>query len=414
MSQLREGPRPSARTLQAAFLLLGLLALGRATVLGPPIVHLTKRLYLGWAGGLGVAAFAALRWRRPVVARAAALWLSLGLAEGTAAGAYRVLHGGWHHRTLYRRPVLFDRHPYLVGVPHPGLDYREGRLHASHTPGRWRGPGLGRPGATIAAIGGSSTYCVQLSDEETWPYQLEQALGPSHPVVNLGVPGYGTVEHVIQTAFLLPEIEPRLAIYYVGWNDARNSGIRNLRADYAEFHGWSQARTLEVTSEVVFGAKYLALPTLLLEALDAAGALDVSPPRDVRARGQLLPEGRTDPRALEIFRRNLRSIVALARARGVVPVLAPQIVNRTRLTSEGRYGWLPFVRDRDVPALVDAYNAVLAEVAAERDVAYLAELLETGWTPEDFLDEGHFSPSGARRFASIVAAALRTRGLVTD
>lgn len=182
MSQIREGPPPSTRALQAVFLALGLLALGRATVLGPPIVHLTKRLYLGWAGGVGLAAFAALRWRRPVVARAAALWLQPGPAEGTAAGAYRILHGGWHHRTLYRRPVLFDRHPYLVGVPHPGLDYREGRLHATHTAGGRRGPGRaasvtpGRP-----RPGGSSTYCIQLSDDETWPFQLEQALGPSPP-----------------------------------------------------------------------------------------------------------------------------------------------------------------------------------------------------------------------------------------
>ena len=56
------------------------------------------------------------------------------------------------------------------------------------------------------------------------------------------MPGYTTVEHLIQTAFYQDKFgkPPRCAIYYVGWNDLRNAHIPDLDPGYADFHLPSQ------------------------------------------------------------------------------------------------------------------------------------------------------------------------------
>jgi lysophospholipase L1-like esterase len=43
----------------------------------------------------------------------------------------------------------------------------------------------------IAVVGDSFTFGLEVRYEDTWPYQLERALGPEFRVLNLGVDGYG-------------------------------------------------------------------------------------------------------------------------------------------------------------------------------------------------------------------------------
>jgi hypothetical protein len=45
---------------------------------------------------------------------------------------------------------------------------------------------------------------------------LEKELGPGYEVINLGVPGYSTVENLIQTALILPSLNPDVAIFLCG------------------------------------------------------------------------------------------------------------------------------------------------------------------------------------------------------
>ncbi len=90
--------------------------------------------------------------------------------------------------------------------------------------------------ATIALFGGSTTDVG--GEGETWGDRLEELLGADRFAVNHGMLGYSTAEHVIQTAFYEQHprrAAPRCAIYYVGWNDPRNSHARNLDPGYADF-----------------------------------------------------------------------------------------------------------------------------------------------------------------------------------
>ncbi len=389
----------------------------RRLVTGHEIVSVTKRLYLGWLRALlAVAGLAiATRWRRPS-ASALAVRLASGMAfltllELGSAVAFRLLYHEWHFRRA-AQTRMYDRHPYLGVVPRPGARLEQGRFRATHTAEGFRGtrgPSAG-DGLRIVAIGGSATYGSSLSDDETWPHRLEERLGPPRRVFNLGFLGYTTAEHVIQTAFLLGDLGPRVAIYYVGWNDVRVSHLPRLAADYSDFHALSLPSVLRVSSEVIRGSRHLAFPTLVLKALGQAHALDIYPDAPPQPAGP--PVAGVDPRALALYERNLSSLVALCREKGITPVLAPQVYNPAALTSDRVNPWSPMVRDRDLPAIADAYNQKMAGVAREEHVSFVGSLLAPGWQPADFQDAVHFTPRGADRLAGLLEEHLRKEALL--
>jgi lysophospholipase L1-like esterase len=118
------------------------------------------------------------------------------------------------------------------------------------------------------------------------------------------------------------------------------------------------------------------------------------------------PRAGPDPAAAAIFERNVRSISAINRARGTPTIWVGQVVNRDRLKGEGLYGWLPRVRDRDLPTLLQESNTLLERTARAMGDTYVA-LPADAFGPTDFVDEGHFSAAGARRFAAILAPVVR-------
>jgi hypothetical protein len=73
----------------------------------------------------------------------------------------------------------------------------------------------------ILAVGGSFTVGFQVTDEQTWPAQLERMTG--RPVDNAAVPGYGLDQIVLRAEQLLPVARPRVLLIGLGdgnilWN----------------------------------------------------------------------------------------------------------------------------------------------------------------------------------------------------
>jgi lysophospholipase L1-like esterase len=83
----------------------------------------------------------------------------------------------------------------------------------------------GRERYRVLAVGGSTTICGELDDSEAWPHlvqdRLEATLGENAVWVgNVGRPGHGTHQHILQVGKLLaqhPEIDAVLLL--VGIND---------------------------------------------------------------------------------------------------------------------------------------------------------------------------------------------------
>ena len=387
------------RTLLALVAVVVLLATGAAALvlwhageLRPGTLRATYFFYLV---GLVLAALIALRWTKLAMALVALAAIELGLGIAT-----RLLPDN------VSDPQRFAWHVLLQAVPIPSLDLVSSNgVHIHHTSQGTRGR---EPTArelertVIAAFGGSSTYDVALSDGETWTDRLEQALGDRFLVINHGVPGYSTVEHVTQTAFYEDTFgrQPRCALYYVGWNDIRNAHIKSLDPGYADFHLPSQVDSLR-TRRV--GGGNVTFSPLLTELARLVSAQIDTVQYSWTLSGTV--EAGSDPALEADFERNLRTISAINRERGVKTLWIGQLLNRARLQGNEQYGWLPYVRDRDVWPLQQRFNEILAGTAKALGDAFVPVPIEA-FGADDFIDQGHFSAQGARRFVSYIAPAV--------
>ncbi len=304
-------------------------------------------------------------------------------------------------------PVRFAWHPLLQAVPLPSLSLVTSngvRLH--HTSQRTRGREPTErelaERTIVAVIGGSSTYDVALSEGETWADRLEQALGERFLVINHGVPGYSTVEHLAQTAFYQDAFgkEPRCAVYYVGWNDIRNAHIWNLDPAYADFHLPSQVDSLRTRR--IGGGNVTVSPLLTVLARQLSALVDTVQ-YSWTLSGTI--ESGSDPALEADFERNVRAISAINRERGVRTLWVGQLLNRARLQGSGQYGWLPYVLDKDVWPLQAHFNDILARTAGALGDPLIAVPIEA-FGAADFVDQGHFSAAGARRFAGYLAPVM--------
>lgn len=258
----------------------------------------------------------------------------------------------------------------------------------------------------IVTVGGSSTYDVGVSDCETWSAKLNDILGTSFKVRNLGVGGHSTAEHVAVAAFRLAQENPKVVVYYIGWNDAQSAHIRPMEPDYSNCHFPMLYQATRVNAD---SSSFFATTALLKRLLFMTNFI-TSPTGNRRCAGTA--GGEPDPELVSVYRRNIATLVTLTRRLGAEPVFVPQLLNPNRLTADRPYGWIPLIKDRDLPAFVDNLNREMAEQARSLGAHVLEDVLEVPWTDADFVDNGHFSHPGAEKFAAAVARGLRRAGLV--
>jgi hypothetical protein len=227
-------------------------------------------------------------------------------------------------------------------------------------------------------------------------------LGVDVAVINHGVLGYSTAEQVIQTAFYerTHGMEPRCSIYYIGGNDLRNSHVRNLDPGYADFHLPSQIDNLEARrlhqSYVSFSPLLMFARYFLVSGVDTARPVD-------RPGG---PIGKGPDAAMEeIFLRNMQTISAINRQRGVTTLWVGQVVDHRRLLSGEPWGRVPFLSPQDISPLMLRLNGLLKrEAAALGDIH--VDIAPEDFTSDDFMDHDHFVPSGSLKFAARLAPAV--------
>ena len=93
------------------------------------------------------------------------------------------------------------------------------------------------------------------------------------------------------------------------------------------------------------------------------------------------------------------------RGRGIRTIWVGQILNVAVLNDDKIYGWLPFVRNKDLWPLLSLFNDRLREEAEALGDAYI-EVRPDDFTPEDFRDNGHFLKAGALKLARLIAPSV--------
>ncbi|MBZ5521503.1 MAG: SGNH/GDSL hydrolase family protein [Acidobacteriia bacterium] len=314
-------------------------------------------------------------------------------------------------------------HPLLQIVPHPSVNY-ERRLFFGGLTNKAKAAGidvqglrgtklkfehnsLGLRGKELTAddlakdlifvYGGSTTYDITVTQGETWAEHLQSDLNNKYTVVNFGVIGHSTVEHLIQTAFYQDVIrkKPVCAVYYVGWNDIGSSHIENLDSAYANYH----LLLLPVHRPGLSLAKYSPL-ALLANAL-AVKRFDTIPlPPKLLGKP---PVSGPDEHLEAVFIDHIKSIAAINKARGIKTVFIGQILNRR--WSDGPNQYEPMVKEGENVPLMERLKSTLSTTADSIGAKYIDPGVQN-FDGSDFVDGGHFAAAGTRKFAKLVAGGI--------
>jgi lysophospholipase L1-like esterase len=348
--------------------------------------------YLFWFG-LSAVALAAASLRRTT-------WLSLYLCLLLVAETASYVYFFATHLHLYHPPVAllysrFEPHPFVVAVPHPGVfgqvTHDENHRRTTINEGKQPNPKL------VYVFGGSTTYDVGNADADTWPTQLSRLLGPGFAVENFAVPAFSSVENMAQSLFAFRDVAPACAVYYEGWNDLRMSHIKDLAADYANYEYPALVGELALGPHPGFLERNSVLVAYILSAF-------ATPQPTFQAEGNL---GDRDPRLAMLYRDNIRLIAAFGKSFGVRVIFIPQVLDYDRLTKDTRPTAVPYIIPKDMKKLMGLMNDDLASAAAQSQAYFLPAPLAETWGDEDFVDEGHFNPTGALKFARSIAGDIR-------
>ena len=326
--------------------------------------------------------------------------LTMGFGKGVLARFDINIDGHYPNNYIEHR---FEYHPLLVGIPKKNLKRQEPFL-ISHNQYNQRSVPENKENSNLVSIpvfGGSSTYDISLSDNDTWVNQLQIKIGDKANVINNGVPGYSSVEHLIQTIFFSKNHNnnfSKCSVYYMGWNDIRNFGISKIINPQINFHLSSQAYTLRLAYPYLFSPFFKKIISYFPSKI-AKNNLEKEIIKEVNTSSM------ENDLSLKMSLNNVIKIIQINKNQKIISVFIPQLLNFESLKSENAYGWIPFVADRDLEKLIKFYNNKIKKISESLDAIYL-DIDYKLFDSNDFVDQGHFSPNGASKFASLISSKI--------
>jgi lysophospholipase L1-like esterase len=324
------------------------------------------------------------------------------LAEGLCAVALRLAEKQWP----YTRPksanyLLFEPHPDWCLTPRKNADITVLGNRHHHNADGFRGKEFSktRDGLRMVCIGGSTTYCVGVADDQTWPFYLEELLPAGSEVRNCGVPGHSSEEHKKMLPVILQNQTPDVVFFQMGLNDLRSMNVTRPGAHYENFHEPSLrfAAGAACRRDRLPPVALVHAATILLEKFQVLKASPFSPDGPPGKVSDLV-----DARIVETFSANLDALLRECRSHHVRAVLLPHALSPEMITETNYKWWVPFLTKQGIFNAEAALNAVMRAKADGRQVIYAGFLDGQIWTPGEFCDPTHLNPSGNRRLARML------------
>lgn len=255
----------------------------------------------------------------------------------------------------------------------------------------------------IFLYGGSTTYDYTVTQGETWAEQLQKKLEGQFTILNFGVPGHSSAEHLVHTAFYQGIVNkyPVCAVYYVGWNDIQSAYVKGLDSAYANYH----ALRLAIRKDAPWVTKYSPAMRLAYKAIRSRAD---SIPEAEPAYG-IISRGASDPHLEKLFIEHVTTIIAINDSRRIRSVFIGQLMNRDLLYSLPRsadYSAFGFDAGADVWSFQERFNTTLKRTAESKGALYIDAGIEE-FTNSDFTDSGHFSAAGSKKFAAQIFDTVR-------
>ena len=290
-------------------------------------------------------------------------------------------------------------------IPRPGLDTGAITINSKG----FRGPEIdeAKPPGTIriAFLGGSTTYCAEVSSNEwVWPHLVAEAIQERFPdtrieYLNGGVPGYG-VEHSLRNLnSRIKPYDPDVIVIYHATNDlsfnsfqlAVDAGVATERADKDKF--WLSNYSL--LSHLV----ELNLKILLLKDSEpgAVGKLDVD-------RERIAAPFRDDMTEIVRAAADIAPVVAVATFATQYREEQPA-EQQLEAASTSLY-YMPYLTIDGLLTSFDAYHDVIREVAESEGVLLVGDEDAIPGDPTHFKDSVHLTDEGSAKMADRVSRAL--------
>ncbi len=277
---------------------------------------------------------------------------------------------------------------------------------------------------SVVTIGGSTTQCFFLSEDQTWTARLGQKLDQQVApfwINNAGLDGHSTHGHLVLLEDFIVPLHPKVAIFLVGSNDVARSSIsdwdaENVKSGIQFSSTKAFVKSLSAYSEVVAlflngYRSYTAYKAGLIHQqidLTKQGYLDI-PEAEQK---QYLQEN-ASPVLLKGYEERLQKLVQVSRNAGIEPVFVTQPllvgsgtddVTGVDLARIHAYG--PRQTGKMYWDTVEAYNDVTRKLARENGITIVDLARSMPKSSRYFYDFIHYTPQGAQVIADILDDSL--------
>jgi len=356
-------------------------------------------------------------WRRAsllVLLTLIACILILGLAEAGVRVRHMIRYGGnfWGIEDTYAVDSASG-----LRIPVPGgrfgpisinsFGFRSPEIEKAKPPGKLR----------IAFLGGSTTYCAEVSSNEmTWPHLVWKSLHEHWPTLNLdyinaGVPGYTTETLLRSLNARVAQFAPDIIVIYEATNDLSSNSY-----DLAHKQGVVQARQEETIGWLGHHSLLAYLIGKNLEVL----------------RQQSRAESKVGKIKLDMaqldakFRRDYTNLVEASET--VAPVVvtvtfsprirAEQSADDRRAAGITSLYYMPYMTLDDIIVAFNHYNQVIRDVAATHGTILVGGENTIPGDAQHYVDSVHFSDAGsaamARRVTQVLMNSPAVQALVAN
>jgi lysophospholipase L1-like esterase len=322
------------------------------------------------------------------------------------------------------------RHRYLGYALNPDYPFNTNR----HNSLGFRGDDLASDSESyrIVCLGGSTTYGTGVEDyKKSYPYLLKQKLQQLNydkvEVINAGVPGYGSLELLLNYRLLIKPLKPDLLIIYTGVNDivarlvwppeafrADNSGYRSHRYPNQQIPLWEYSSLIR---SILIKAG-LTTPHNKLTQIDPVANTSIANEffqglrEDLPLSGLLASPG---PDAIlaandsRYFQENLTELIHLAKDQDTEVILSSFLFESDFYRGENNN--LKQVLER----AIEQSNELLKKISVEEELPFLDLAATSGLERAFYQEDGiHFTESGNDFRATTLAQYIITMPIEND
>lgn len=271
---------------------------------------------------------------------------------------------------------------------------------------------------TIITVGGSTTECFYLSDNNTWPYLLETKLDDYFKMLwvnNAGFDGYSSFGNLMLLRDYIVRLKPKVVLFLIGGNDMGLAAMsdyeeKNIKGDHSSTNpikrfikltaNYSKVSSALININNFYKAKRRGMghAQLNLEKIEK-----IEMPLEAKMTYKKMHQ----ERYLESFRLRLKMITQICRENAIVPVFITHPALLGKEIDDVTGVDLASVKIHDIDGelywdVLEFYNDVIRDIGKNENILTIDLAKEMPKSSKYYYDFGHFSNEGAQKVAEII------------